>query len=266
MQYLAQSKESNEVNQYQFLRNNQFYWLSNLDMVIGKGIKSGFFNQEELIAESLKLNNEVKKRNLKDNLFTIWDLFHNSFDDNEEEVITALYKGFQDYIDIISTTDVHAIVTLLRSLKKEQLANDLVDKHISFLEKENIVFDNDSYSFDKISDPYFVGALKLLNEKIKPTPTLQKTINHIVNERGWNPIHENVLLEASSDEYYQLFYSLKGEELRKSIKRMLNLFNDNSPNSNHKIISSKIKEAIKMIGKTSNLNAQRVFYKFGISI
>lgn len=222
MSHIGQSKKDNEREQYQFLTINQFFWLGKLDRVIANGIKSGFFNSNELRTETVKLNEENKHKQLKDNSFNYWDLFHNSFENNEKAVIDSLCQGFITHIKVMSIRDADGLICLLRSLHKNNEADNIMSEYIKFLQKEHLIKKlNDSYLTDVATDVKFITEITALNEQLFPPLTLQEVIEYIASKKGWNPAHEVTLINASTEEFYTFFYNLKGDNLTNIIRTMV---------------------------------------------
>lgn len=65
-----------------------------------KDINRGFFDQE-LIDELEKLNNEALREDTIESLDQAWPLYHNSLENNSEQLISALKDSYYQNADNI---------------------------------------------------------------------------------------------------------------------------------------------------------------------
>ena len=88
-------------------------------------------------------------------------------------------------------------------------------------------------------------------------------MNGIAQQHGWRRQDLTTLSTSSAEEYYLLFKSAKGEELRRVINECLQFETIQNASAEMKEVAKRAKEALMRIGGESVINARRV-EKYGI--
>ena len=94
---------------------------------------------------------------------------------------------------------------------------------------------------------------------------IKDVLSKIAGKDGWGREDEEILSNASPDEYYDLFKGEKGDHLSSYVDTCLRFGRFTNPSENGKKIFNSATEALKRIASESEINKRRVG-KFGISI
>ena len=144
----------------------------------------------------------------------VWELFHYTFEDNENELVSALAQSLRQNAAYISPLNLNGTVRLLRELGKEELANELIDTYIEVNKGKPTLFDLDNYPFSgDIDDKEVISKFSMICNEIKEIKTLEDVLQSIAGKNGWGRSDEEVLSTASEDDYYQVFKRQTGEHL-----------------------------------------------------
>lgn len=225
-----------------------------LSAVLLKSIEQGFVNKDHLksICEAKQNEIEIAKRN---QIYSEgWQVFHNSFDANEEEVKEAMKKGLTSAVQDLTGSQFSSGVGLIRDLGDETLAEDLtrlfIEKNMTDIEKLNInSWDADPFGvkdekFGEKVQAYYDNKL----EEDDPITILDRRSN----QNSYNQSEVAVLAKLDVDGLKGLFKSFKGEDLTRRIRACLMLAGSSDE------LMENTRKALQEIGNESPLNKLRL--------
>lgn len=229
-------------------------------------VESGFFgrNFDHILQNK---HQDIQNGDLTNKYYNVWNLYLYTFSDNTDEFIEKLQKQFKESVSVLKPHQVDEAVTSLRSLGYDEIADDLINYYVQNFNPNNI--ENNSTSLlerlalRSIKDTKLLSHLKKLLNNTAPQISLKESILHIYETHGWSKDQEDCLLNASTQEYYELFNQTSGEELHAIVSTCL----DASFNSSIKpTVAEKAREALIRIGKDNVLNKLRVKSIYNIDI
>ena len=237
-----------------------------LDLVLADAVRTGYIDEEKFKNEASKKNAQILASKSEGSFSETWRLYHDSFDDNEQEVITKLYDSFKKNVKNISPTNLNGTVRLFRELGEEDKASELIDFYINERRDEKELFNMEEINFfGDIRDQEIIDKF---NDTYKASVVIENAsdvLKRIAGENGWNQNDEVVLANTSVDEYYNLFKTEKGPHLSSYIRTCLKFGQFGGASDQMKEISSRATEALKRIAGESELNRRRV-RKFGVEL
>lgn len=247
--------KSEELKLKSILDNYEYSYTDALDSLIGDGVKNGFFKTEPLLKEIKHKAKLIELNQSKENLKKSWEPFHNSFKDNEKDVVESLKSGFYNNYLAIDLTNLSGMTMLLRELDQAKVADEIIDHYCEKMSKlDPSAFDLNNYPFrQEIKDQYLIGKLNELYTNFKQSNKTLKELLLQINSGSWNKDDVGILSKISEEEFYEFFISTEGKELRVCInagKKYGLGFDDQ--------IYKKLTNALRRIGKRSRLNKLRV--------
>ena len=99
--------------------------------------------------------------------------------------------------------------------------------------------------------------------KVQQNPS--EILARIAETNSWNSEDITLLASLAVSEYYELFMSQRGHDLRKTLKASLQFDSIENATPEMREILSKAKDALRQIGQQSKINALRV-KSYGVSI
>lgn len=227
----------------------------NFDLVIHDGVNHGYFDELKLIEESKVLAEQVNLNKSEESIRKAWDLYHNGFDTNESDLIRALDESVSKYYNNISPNNLNTTIAVLRVLNKHDLADELIDFYIEKRQAESRLFDlsknsivmSNGISFDQM----LVDKFNEIYQSTIKRKSLKEVLEGIVTTSSWSEEDKKVFEDATTDDLYKLFKSQHDDKVISLIK------------ASFCVIPEKTKEALKIIGNESPLNAFKV-RQFGI--
>ncbi len=244
------------------LRNYNLISIDEFDLAISKVIEHGHIEETGLLSEATKLDSRFMANDLENSFSKAWNLFHNSFKNDKEELITALKESFRRAYQQISPTNLNSTVRLLRKLGHDNDANEMIDIYIKNRSNEHSLFDLDKYPFSgNIDDEILRDRFKEAVKANRPALNLLDTVRTVAQNRGWSTEQIRVIEQATVDDYYNLFMENQGENLVLVIQSCL--WFETVSGMQH--LAENPRVALERIGKQSSLNALRV-RGFGVLI
>jgi hypothetical protein len=153
----------------------------------------------------------------------------------------------------------NSTVGLLKTLGRPEQAPEIIDKFVEARGKERSTFDLQAFPFgNEVTDPDVVNAFKGKLSTFPVKRAIKEILISIADTNSWNPDDIKMLAAIPVDEYYRLLKNTRGLELRKIIKASLMFDTMTGASPDMSELSSRVKEALKRIGKESPINARRV--------
>lgn len=265
---LGDDKEEDEdKKQWKNIISSYDYQLTDeLDLILAESVRTGYIDEQKFTCEASKKNSQLLASKSEGSFSETWRLYHDSFDDNEQELISKLYDNFKKNFKNISITNLNGTVKLFRELGEEEKASEIIDFYINerkdekelFNMKENNFFGDirDQEIIDKFNSTYIESVV---NES---APDILKRIS---GKNGWNQDDVVILANTTVDEYYDLFKREKGPHLSSYIHTCLKFGQFGNASDQMKQISDRTTEALKKIANENELNRRRV-RKFGVEL
>lgn len=254
-------KWSRFIRDYGYLHSDEF------DVLLAKYIKTGYFINNEINEVVEKKNKELLATKSTGSFSEAWNLYHNSFDDNKEEVVSTLYESFKRNVNFISPGNLNGTVTLFREVGENDKADEIIDLYIEARKTEIDLFRPEELSFfgDKKDDLLIEKFTNHYNSSLV-TENAYQVLERISGSNGWKRDDEKILANTSADEYYNIFKSLKDRRSRSAfITTCLKFGQYGNANEEMVEISKRATEALKRIAEESLVNKSRVKL-YGIQI
>jgi hypothetical protein len=228
--------------------------------VIFKIVREGHVDPEFLTKEATDLQKRLKANDADQSFQQAWDLYHESFDDNAEEVTAALAKAVNKTPAAISPTNLSGTISVLKELEWGGDIQELIDGYVAargdepkdFWDLPRSTFGGEVRDADVRQA--FAAKLATFNEGREPAELLQD----IARERGWNPDDITFLATLSVDDFYAMFKGLKGKELRRTLAGALWFRNVANADEAMRTVTTNAVAALQRIGQESIINRRRV--------
>jgi len=231
-----------------------------LDLVIADAVRCGYFNEEIFHEKAKEKNEEILASKAEGSFSKAWGLYHDSFDENDDQVISGLYDSFMATCKHVSPLNLNGLVTLLRELDENAKATEVIKQYIEVRGDEVALFETrrgGAFFGDKIDDEV-KQEFDAHIEKNHPMPTPLEVLQKIAGKNGWDEEDEVVLLNTTSNQYYDLFKSIKGPELSSYVNTCLKFGRFSNATEQQRKIGKNAEDALRRIANESELNKRRV--------
>lgn len=259
--YLLGGKDASEDEKAwkEILVSYKFMLVDDFDKVIAEIIKYGYFDLIH-IDEVINRANEIALHKRKAHgLSKAWDVFHDSFDDNEDLVIQSFIQGTKESIGHITANQLDSVIGVLKDLGEKDKASELIDFYIENRTSNPEAFNLNSYDvYKKIVDKEIVEKFNSAYSSARIKGDFKIVLARLNLSGGWDDEDISVLDEATEKDYYNFFKELGGSNLTSIITTSLKFSRITGSNEKMKSITSKVKGALEKIAKESKLNELRM--------
>jgi hypothetical protein len=262
MHGLSEDKEKTPENERGWQELIRVYEYSNsdeFDLKILETIQNGYFDTDKLNLVAEKQIKNVDEINTKKKFEDAWNLYHDSFNNNEGKVLEAIYSSAKKGAVFIDPMNIDSTVAFLREFGKEKEASDLIKHYVEVRsnEKELFNFENSLFSRD-MKDPELIDAFKKQRETINDSRDPAQVLVDIYMNHGWNPEDITLVSKLTPNDFYEKFKGNSGIKLHQLIKGSLDFGKVGNASDDIKNITKNATEALERIGKETKLNARRV--------
>jgi hypothetical protein len=241
--------------------------VDDFDLVLLEGISRGFFDEKALLERGAELDAKFKAEQTNGSFEDAWRLFHDSFEDNEAEVIARIFAAFTDNIQHISPMNLNGTVRLLKNLGAPERATEAVKLYIrgrsgedrSFFDLVNDPFGNE------VDDPEVRAAFDDKFASFVDERSPQDVLVPIAKNSSWSRDDIALLGRLSADDFYRVFRDTPATDLSRVIRASLSFGQLVNADAELRAISARAREALIRIGNESRINRLRV-RKYGIEV
>lgn len=231
-----------------------------LDLALDQVVVQGFVEGSQVVAEILRKNDAEKEADTAGALERAWRLFHDSFEDNEDEILKAMEEGLRRSVQTVAPMNLNSTITLFRKLDKGQTADSLIEYFIEKHRDNPKVFDLENSAFggevtDEVIRKRFAEELK---REVK-LPTIFEAVTNAAKNQGWTKQDEQVLSAATTNDIMKIVDEAEGEKAAEFL-RACHWFGSIGGKD---AFRNEFIAAMRKIGARSRLNAARV-RKFGV--
>jgi hypothetical protein len=243
-----------------------FRSMDEFDLALRDGIRDGYFDPVRIRKHALDLSIGAEASNLRSSLQVAWNRFHESFADNQDDVLNGIHLAFMNGAKYVDPVNLSSTVALFKELGRRDQAAEMIKAYIASHRDDGRVFDLRNYPFgEDVRDPDVVHAFseKYAAFESKPDPVAR--LRAMASTNSWNPEDIKMLSALSVDEYCNIFKANTGRDLNQILDACLQFDRIMNSSVEMKEISTRAREALKRIGRESAINAWRV-RKYGVTV
>jgi hypothetical protein len=231
----------------------KFNYYDEFDAAVVKVIEQGYLEGSGFEVEADKRNADLRKGDLRQGFIDAWSLFHDSFSNNEKELVETLASKFEAAAHQEGPSSLNAVVTLLRDLDQNERADQLIQHYIRARGDEPAVFDLDQGFGRDVSDETLRAAFAVKLAVVTENVSLRTAVEHMATSNGWSPEEMAAVSLATADDLYQLFKGPTSVPVHKMVALCQRF---NQPPNEH--IAQRTQEALLRLAKDCRLNRIRM--------
>lgn len=264
----ANEKTEEQKKWDSIIHNYDYSHADELDLLLADIVKTGYVVIDELIEVLKKKNAEIVASKSATSYHDAWNIYRDSLENNETEVLDALFEGFTTNIKYLSVRDLDQLVVFFRRFEVNDKAEEIIDKYIELRKEESELFNVKIHlQFDAITDQSIKDKFRQVYTSLVLGETAEQVLARIAGTNGWNPEDLIILANTSIDDYYTLFKSINDFERRTAfIRKCLEFGQFINPDPEYKEISNRATQALKRIAEECRINKIRISGWFGIDV
>lgn len=248
-----------------FLSDYQWSHADEMDREILSFLKTGVLSATGLDRCVEQYRRQLQDADAKAALDRGWRLFHDSFEQNEAEIISSIYESHMRYAQSLSPMNLDSGVRLLRDLGESQKADELIRRYVDVHAGDKGRFDLESYPFaGDIKDTNLREQFQAAFQRIPVTKDLREVLLRISRDRSWGGSDMEFLASRSVEEFEAFFEGPAGAERNSCMRAVLQFGRFGNATDRDKAIAANATAALERIAAKSRLNALRLA-PFGIA-
>ncbi|WP_292120954.1 hypothetical protein [Mesorhizobium sp.] len=259
-------KTPEQIQWSELLKKYGYRNADEFDLVVFSGIRSGFYDSIKIkrAADALVRNYALQDQ---DQAFSkVWDIYHNSFEDNADEFAAQLKKSIQDNAAAISPANLSASIATLKKIGHGDDLEEVIARYVDSRDEDKEFWVGDSMAPRfHVEDPDVAAAFAAKASQFGDDRKLPHVLADIVRNRGWNGGTLEFIDKHSAEDFYAMLKAARGDELRQIVYGLTYFRNIANADETMQSITAKALSAMQRIGQESSINRCRV-EKFGISV
>ncbi|PPD44690.1 MAG: hypothetical protein CTY16_11375 [Methylobacter sp.] len=258
-----EAEDTDEHKKWKSIISEYGYQLTDeLDLLLSKSVQTGYFIESEIKAKADRKNKEIIAEKSQNLFSEAWRLYRYSFDNNQHEVVNALYENFKSSIMFIEPRSLDQTVCFFKKLDENVKAEEIIDLYIDARKEEIELFNpTGDYSFvGDIKDQTILDKFTAFYHSIITPETVEQVLERIGTQKTFNRNDETILATVSAEQYYSLLKSENGRYKHRFF--LLSIYKE-SLNSQYasdstKEIVNRVTKALERIALESKINEIRV--------
>lgn len=240
-----------------------FHHIDEFDQELIKGVSSGYFEPDAVTRHSAELHSSIKASKAMAEWQEAWDHWRYSFRSTTDEVIAYMAATFERHIQFMTNDHLNSLYDLCKRMKRDDKAQELLD----FFMKAN---ENNREAFNAFHAHYhgenFHADLKAALAKSYDGTKAKRGLEELLIKfsEGWDSDVIAELDQYSSEDMEKVFMAYEGDELKQRIMGISDLRRIGSADPARPLLIQKFNDAMRRIGKTSDINAERVERTWGV--
>lgn len=240
-----------------------FWKIGHLEEFLIDTLERGFADRDKFNEILPLVSEKVKMVQARQQISKAWDIFRNSFDNNQQCFVDALVTCFKEqsvYYDFHGLEEAMATLTRLG----EETKVDEILEHF-FANRDTAKFQREPESLTFINDKRIHARVAKETQKNVKNVDVVQVLDEVTLSSGWNESDIDVLSSYSEDDWFHLFKERLRDDknLRRYVKRALDFGEIALPDPRYGQIGNKVKAALIRIGRESTMNKERVL-AFGV--
>lgn len=261
----AEDQPDDEKKWNALLDDIGFTIMDDFDLVLLEGIKRGYFDEAALKKWAEKLDKTIKAGQSEEALRAAWNTYHDSFDDNEAEVVEAISAACRENVRAVTPMNLDGAIRLLKDLGEPNEATDLIRHYMDERDEVRDFFDLTKQAFgDEVKDPDVRAAFDEKYQSFAEDRLPVEVLLRIGKNDSWSRDDITLLSNLSVDDFYDMFKAQK-DDLSRIVRTSLSFGRIANADADIKMITEIANEALVRIGRESRLNRRRVM-KFGVEM
>jgi hypothetical protein len=242
---------------YKFGRSDDF------DLTLLKYADSMILDPDEIRNQARALQEQQRLGELRGTFKAAWEAFHDSFDDDEDNVVRQIVERTKASYEVVSLANLNETILVLKALGRNAEARDV----LQFFSDHR----NDAGYWNAGNDPFvrepFGPDLTAIIEQKKPVAPQDFDVAAALIRSAQDFDQETIakLAAVPIETYRDLILAARGDQLRTLVLSGLEFRKIGNASPEMKEVVGLVEEAMRMIGRQSALNSLRL-KKYGVSI
>ena len=237
------------------------------DRSLVEGIQNGFFDTDRVKKCAAENDDRLAKSNSESALHQAWEEYHSSFNVNESECIDKLYEAYLANMAQVGIMDLQSVISLFRDFAEDDKATRLIEKYIATWSVNPSTLNFSSYPWiSEITDSEIQDRITAVLHTLKRPPDVKQSMLTMFSKGGGIGSDQIEVLSATPvEDYLAVFRESTGDVLKTAISSCLEFDRISNASPDMRTITAKAKQALKILGTESALNARKV-KSYGVNI
>lgn len=241
----------------------QYGWgsMDSLDGALISFVESNVLDVEDINAKAEAIEASLKQRNRMADFQKAWRPFHDSFDNNEDEVCENIIAGIRNNFDVVSRPNLDSAVSIISELGRMEEVDELID--FAKAHGGEGFWTSDDPFHRRMSDARIQHLVEEKRKAVKSVFQFDKDL--LSTAQSMNDEKLAQLAAVPIERYQELFENSTGSDLNNYIYAAFEYRKITNATEDMKRIVANAEDALRRIGRKSKLNQIRV-RKYEISL
>ncbi|WP_439361702.1 P-loop NTPase fold protein [Bradyrhizobium sp. DASA03007] len=227
--------------------------MDDLDTALLNFVETSLMDADQIISKAKEIEAGLGHRKQMEAFEQCWRPFHDSFNDNVDEVCASIVQGIKNNFAVVSRPNLDAAISILNDIGRASDATDLLDFALANGSTE--FWTSDDPFHREVKDARILQIIQERRQSAQPALNFEKDLGSV---QSLNREKMALLAAVPVERFEQLFKDSSGEALRGCICAPLELRKIGGISDDAKRVAAKVEEALRRIAKTSKLNAIRM--------
>jgi hypothetical protein len=246
-----------EANWTALLEAYGYLHTDDLDLVLMQAVCDGHFDPEQTSDAFRAAHERALASKANGSFEDSWRAYHDSFNNNADEVLDGIYASFMKNFRHVSPTNLNGSVMLFKELGRDEQAQEMISCYVANRDDGPKLFDLSENPFgSSVTHPDIQAAFAAKFTEVTVPMDIDAIL--LAKRNSWGEEEMAALASAPVDDYLKVFKSHSGEEFQQIMANAFQYARVGNANGQMQQITEKSKAALTIIGAESPINARRV--------
>lgn len=249
-------QHTEEEKRWEAILSKVDFYPDELDLAVTAYVRDGYPDVATFIAQVARMESAHKANSADQAFSSAWEAYHNSFDDNSEEIVSSFAKAFPAAAPTMHAMNANSTIALMRQLGQEELANSFIADWITPRRgaRRRELSLREAEIFGPLTDAGFIHALDQAEREEATEPDLKEALETVARGQGSLDQALRTISRSELQEVIQWFERNPGRASRTFITTSMQF----RGGEHVAVAQGRIRDALKVLAERSPINAIRI--------
>ncbi|HIE1101764.1 MULTISPECIES: hypothetical protein [Stenotrophomonas] len=253
---MSDGEHTEEEKRWEAILSKVDFYPDELDLAVTAYVRDGYPDVAAFTAQVARMES-AHQANSADQAFTLaWESYHNSFDDNSEDVIAKFAEAFPAAASTMHAMNANSSIALMRQLGQDQLADAFIANWIAPRRgaRRRELSLHEAQIFGPLTDAGFISALDLAEREETTEPDLDEALDTVARGQGSLDRALHTISRSDLEEVVHWFERNPGRTSRTFITTSMQF----QGGEHVAVAQRRIRSALETLAERSPINSVRV--------
>ncbi len=262
LEYVSKSNEERsretEVKAGRLLEEFGYQHTDDLDRILMAQVRTSILSKEELAQQYSQYTSDAGHRTLHERFNSVWhDLYHGTFDDNEEDFVRALIAATEQILERIGLSSLDSALHTLLRLGRQDEAKALFDKFVELRPGDGWAVDQESLHRQPKYEPLQQLVVERAAKSKVDSRSFEETVDSAFGDDYLSDADLRRLAQFNSSDFINYFQNSNQPSITSKLRHLFRN-SQNRRDDAGQTLNALVRETAETLAKLNRMNRLRI--------